>query len=328
MNRHDRNQANLVMEIPTVSINSIGLASDRPEHEDFLDIGNKLDKAFSEYGFVYLTDHGIDQQIVQDMFEASKSFFTLSANQKLTCSRHPITTQGYVRPGQEMLDNLKEGGEKPAFHEIRESFDVVSLEPSARFPDDLVPEMRSAFVALGERLLSLSFRILEALALGLGLNPKFFVDCHQLMIQKANSSKLRSLYYPAILGNDRDLIMKGVVRCGEHSDYGTITFLFQDDLGGLEIKGPDGSWIQAPPNQGSILAKIFTNGKFPATRHRVVIPEEEIRRRQPRQSFVYFIHPDDSTLVKPILDEEPKLEKYQGINALQHLVNQFSATYR
>lgn len=318
------------MEIPTVSINSIGLCSERPDREDFLDIGKKLDKAFSEYGFVYLTDHGIDDHIVKDMFEASKSFFTLSEDQKLTCSRHPITTQGYVRPGQEMLDNLKEGGGKPAFHEIRESFDVVSLEQSARFPDELVPEVRSAFMALGERLLSLSFRILEALALGLDLDPKFFVDCHQLMIQKANSSKLRSLYYPAI----HDLIMKGVVRCGEHSDYGTITLLFQDDLGGLEIKGPDGSWIQAPPNQGSILVnagdllEIFTNGKFPATRHRVVIPEEEIRRKQPRQSFVYFIHPDDSTFVKPILDEEPKLEKYRGINALQHLVNQFSATYR
>ena len=36
-----------------------------------------------------------------------------------------------------------------------------------------------------------------------------------------------------------------IVRCGEHSDYGTITFLYQDDMAGLEVRAVDNSWIQA-----------------------------------------------------------------------------------
>ena len=69
-----------------------------------------------------------------------------------------------------------------------------------------------------------------------------------------------------------------IVRCGEHSDYGTITFLYQDDMAGLEVRAVDNSWIQATPRSGTILInvgdllEIYSNGLFPATLHRVVIP--------------------------------------------------------
>ena len=98
----------------------------------------------------------------------------------------------------------------------------------------------------------------------------------------------------------------GVVRCGEHADYGTLTFLMQDDLGGLEVRDLDQGWIKARPVKGSILVicsyiscqgncfshetvsqvnvgdlmEIITNGRIPATRHRVVVPEEEVRERK------------------------------------------------
>lgn len=43
---------------------------------------------------------------------------------------------------------------------------------------------------------------------------------------------MRTLYYPSLKDSD---IQPGVVRCGEHSDYGTVTLLLQDDIGGLEV---------------------------------------------------------------------------------------------
>ena len=58
-----------------------------------------------------------------------------------------------------------------------------------------------------------------------------------------NASKIRSLFYPPI----PEQVPAGAIRCGEHSDYGTITFLFQDHLGGLEVRAVDGSWVQAEP---------------------------------------------------------------------------------
>ena len=73
--------------------------------------------------------------------------------------------------------------------------------------------------------------------------------------------------------------------------------------------------------------EIFTNGVFPATRHRVVVPEEEVLRHQPRQSFIFFVNPDDTTICRPIKGEEPKNEKYRAVNAKDYYTQQVAATY-
>ena len=60
-------------------------------------------------------------------------------------------------------------------------------------------------------------------------------------------TKLRSIHYPPISKDIEEMIALNksqIVRCGEHSDYGTITFLYQDDMGGLEVRAIDNSWIQ------------------------------------------------------------------------------------
>ena len=112
------------------------------------------------------------------------------------------------------------------------------------------------------------------------------MDIHKALLGGNNGSfcKLRSLYYPAVTG-----VRPGVTRCGEHSDYGTLTFLFQDSLGGLQVRGVNGEWLDAEPVEGSILVnvgdlmEVYTNGLFPSTRHRVVVPAEEVVRRRARQ---------------------------------------------
>ena len=78
------------------------------------DVGARLRSAFSLCGFAYLTgSHGVPEAAVENLFSASRSFFSLPTEDKDRSSRDPLTTQGYVRPGQEMLDNLKqEPGEK------------------------------------------------------------------------------------------------------------------------------------------------------------------------------------------------------------------------
>lgn len=125
-----------------------------------------------------------------------------------------------------------------------------------------------------------------------------------------------------------------IVRCGEHSDYGTLTFLFQDSMGGLEVRAVDNSWIKADPRPDTILInvgdllEIFTNGQFPATLHRVVIPHEEVKRRQGRQSIVFFLHPESDTLVEPLINLEKTNKKYLPITALDHVNKRFAATYQ
>ena len=69
-----------------------------------------------------------------------------------------------------------------------------------------------------------------------------------LILGPQSISKLRSIYYPPItkaIEEKMALEKSQIVRCGEHSDYGTITFLYQDDMGGLEVRAVDNSWIKA-----------------------------------------------------------------------------------
>ena len=88
-----------------------------------------------------------------------------------------------------------------AFQEIRESFDVGDLTYESYFPDDLVPEYRPHLKTVAAHLTALKSRILRALALSLGLEKEFFIDCHKNVFRQGNLSTLRSLYYPAIKGS-------------------------------------------------------------------------------------------------------------------------------
>ena len=125
-----------------------------------------------------------------------------------------------------------------------------------------------------------------------------------------------------------------IIRFAEHSDYGTITLLYQDDMDGLEVKASDNSWIKATPRPGRILInvgdllEIWSTGLFPATLHRVIIPEEEFLRKKARQSIVYFLHPDKNVWVQPLIkSENSKNSRYQGVNALDYLHKKFTETY-
>ena len=101
-------------------------------------------------------------------------------------------------------------------------------------------------------------------------------------------------------------------------------------------------------NAGDFL-EIYTNGKLPATVHRVVIPPEEIKRKTSRQSIVFFVHPDHETTIYPLSNyidaKEDKsvdaIEKrgiftstkeftngYQPVNSLEHLLRRLNSTYQ
>lgn len=318
------------MDIAQISLSA---TTQDPPIEEFRVVGRELYRAFSDFGFVYLANHGIDAQEVENMFQSSRHFFNLTEEEKLTCARDPVTTQGYVQPGQESLDKLKGGSaEENEVFELREAFDVCRVDEKATFPDSLVPKWRGQFSTLAENLKLLTRRLLKALALSLDLDPEFFVRCHRNLLKQGNWSILRSLFYPPI---QQDRVKPGTIRCAEHSDYGTITLLFQDDLGGLEVQGTKGQWIRAKPEAGNILVnmgdmmEVMTNGQFPATVHRVIIPKEEALRAKPRQSFVFFVNPDDETMVKPIYRlDQPIPPRYQINKTAWEFQNElFKKTY-
>ena len=126
---------------------------------------------------------------------------------------------------------------------------------------------RARMVAFFAACQGVHVALMQALARGLGLPAAFFDGA-----VAAADNNLRLLHYP------RAPARAGTVRAGEHTDYGTVTLLFQDARGGLQVRGPRGGWVDAAPiagtlvvNAGDLLAR-WSNGIVASTEHRVVEP--------------------------------------------------------
>lgn len=122
---------------------------------------------------------------------------------------------------------------------------------------------------------ALHVEVMRAIAVGMGIDPHYFDG-----FLDVGDNTLRLLHYPAV---DKKVfkINPGQVRAGEHSDYGSITLLFQDSRGGLQVKSPNGQFVDATPiegtcvvNAGDLLAR-WSNDTIKSTIHRVVEPPSQ-----------------------------------------------------
>jgi len=312
-------------KIKVVDIACVGLKVEKPSIEDFMSVGKELSAAFEEIGFVFVSNHGVDEHIINNAKVASLDYFKLSSDVKGVKEKgsEPNVYQGWVKPGKEIFDQDEKG--LIASLELRESFDMNDFGPKAYFPDEHVSTFRPSMTSLAKNAKLLTFRILKSLSVVLGKEEDFLGDMHRL----EDAMKMRTLYYPPIPTN---LAYKeGLVRLGQHSDYDTCTLLFQDQLGGLEVKDAHGKWVSASPKEGTVLINIgdflemLTRGSWPATHHRVVVPQEELRRSTCRQSIVLFVDPDPEVVFQPLGGPS---DEYPPVKAGEYLNMRRSQTYK
>jgi len=308
------------MAIPIVDMKNLDLGNSGKVSSGSLDqVSKELDAAFSSVGFVYLKNHGISQDVVDGVLKTSRDFFQLPDTVKNAYRRSAHHYDGYTGKDQEILENKSS-------HEIREAYDITSMD--AGFNCKEHPEFWKSIHQILPELSKLSQRLLRCLALALGLEEDYFIQRHKFMCTSTNNNPttFRTLFYPSLSADE--IQQPGVQRCGEHSDYGTITLLFQDDMGGLEVLS-DGQWIPATPIPGTVLVNLgdlmqfWTADRYKATVHRVRVPEDETRRRCSRQSLAFFVHPDNEVMVTPLDGSD----KYPTVSALDHLNHRYSQTY-
>lgn len=304
--------------VPIVDLGQLSLAhAGDPSREEWLRVGKSVAEAFQNIGFVYLKNHGVSETQVSSLVSSGSRFFALDPKTKNKYPRNPEKQQGYVEVDREKFDpaNFK--------HELREAYDIKRSD--GVFPDEEVPSLRPDADALINTCKALSLRILKAMALGIGLDESFFVDTHREICLDSNASCMRLLHYPPV----PESVPAEAIRCGAHTDYGTITLLFQDEIGGLQVRDRQRQWVNADPVPGAILVNVgdilqfWTADKFIATEHRVLIPKEEKRMKVSRRSVVFFVHPDDPVLIKP-LDSS---STYPTVTAREHVLRRFRETY-
>ncbi|PIG91733.1 2-oxoglutarate and iron-dependent oxygenase domain-containing protein [Gloeocapsopsis sp. IPPAS B-1203] len=289
-------------------------------------VAQQIYQACHEIGFMYLKNPGISPQQIEALFNQSKFFFNLplEVKQQLAWS-DKVSNRGYVGVERERLDPDKPGDLKEAFNVGKEvkSYDVApGMIVNKWLPDQ--EDFQSDVLAFWDTCCQVTEQVLQAFAIALQVPEDFFATKHD-----QQNHTLRLLHYPPIA----KLPKLGQVRAGAHSDYGSITLLFQDQIGGLEVQTKDSEWILAPAipdtvvvNTGDLMQR-WTNHVFCSTKHRVMIPTDE-RIERSRYSVAFFCHPNHDAEIAclPCCSlENPAI--YPPISAGDHLLSRLQATY-
>lgn len=293
-------------------------------------VGAELDEICRTAGFFQVTGHGVPDDVADQAWRLATRFFDLPLADKLSVARpaedYPY---GYIPMAGEALSqsmtdsappDLKEvfnaGPPAPPAHRITDPDAGWSYSPSL-WPAAL-PELQIAWTAYCAALRELGERLMSLFARGLGLPPGFFTS---QIDQSPNA--LRAINYPS-----RDTVpLPGQLRAGAHTDYGTLTILRQDAVGGLEVLG-GGGWTGVEPVPGAFVINLgdlmacWTNDRWRSTLHRVADPPGAMARRQ---SMPYFQNANWSAEIACLPTCLPPGERprYEPVLAGPHLMRKF-----
>ncbi|KAK9364277.1 hypothetical protein V1504DRAFT_444123 [Lipomyces starkeyi] len=309
--------------------------------------GQKLYEAASTLGFVFIEGSEFTSDEVNTMFGLSKEFFSQPYDEK---QKYAISeaNRGYSCMNREVLDPTeKQGDPKEAFNfaQFKDDKAIQPLPPSfSRFEQDLANFSKKCHATC--------HKLLDLLAVALKIDPaqggaEWFSSRHDL--KQASGSILRFLYYPAVRNSDDE----NEIRAGAHTDYGSMTLLFQRaGEEGLEVLSPiTNEWIAIPALQAKdgkscppIVVNIADQLSFwsasvlKSAVHRVKFPLHQVRSGVDRYSMAYFCHPADDTLLEPVPSPIIQLLEGEGANAVaksgdevltagEHLIRRLAAAY-
>lgn len=259
----------------------------------------EIGQACRAQGFFYVTGHGVDQETSDRLVVASRRFFALddATKMQLRMSLGGRAWRGYFSVGGELTsgrpdwkEGLYLGSELPEDHPLVRA--RTPLHGRNLFPS--LPGFREAALAYLDALTHLGHILMEGIALSLGLDANYFA--HRYTADPL--ILFRIFNYPSRPAPVGQGVQWGV---GEHSDYGLLTILWQDDVGGLQVKTREG-WVEASPLPGSFVCNIgdmldrMTGGLYRSTPHRVALNTSG----RDRLSVPFFFDPHFEARVRPI----------------------------
>ena len=271
-------------------------------------------------GFFVLAHHEIPQGLATSTFVLADRFFALPFKAKDTVAiRHSDANRGYAGHGTEALDEAS--GVKDRKEAFNVGLDLAAGDPRLGnepfrglnlWPD--LPGFRDTLTAYYDAALAQGVALHRAVALDLGLAEDHFDASFS-----APMATLRLLHYPESDG-------AASIGAGAHTDYGSLTLLMTDGVGGLQVRarGSD-DWTDVPHVPGSLVVNIgdclmrWTNDVYVSTPHRVVAPPKR------RRSIAFFLDPNPDVEVAALPGTgEPR---YAPVLASDYLAARLAATY-
>jgi isopenicillin N synthase-like dioxygenase len=236
-------------------------------------VGREIYDACTTIGFFYIVNHGVPQAVIDAAERAARTFFAFPVETKRRAAvnqRH----RGFNALGDATMYQAKRPDYKEFFSiglELPEDDPDVRAGQALRGPNnwpDFMPELRPALYGYYEAVAVCGADLLRAVAAGLGIGEVFFAQRYTKRMQRT-----QMVYYPP------QPPQSGADQFGvaPHTDYGCITLLWQDQVGGLQVREiANDTWIDAPPVPGSFVVNVgdllarWTNDRFRSTLHRVI----------------------------------------------------------
>ena len=289
-------------------------------------VAAEIRRASIEVGFFYVRGHNVPLDLMRAMLMGAKYFFTLPEERKRAIQVNNAH-RGYVPFAQTTLGRAK----KPDLKEsLNFAFPFQAGDPYLADGKPLIglnqwPAGEPVLQRIAEDyyagVFELGQKLLEGFALALDIDRGFFRELYRHPLVRA-----RLVHYPPQRAGDNE----GQFGAAPHTDWGCITVLWQDDVGGLQVRNRSGQWIDAPPIEGTFVINIgdmlerWSNDLFVSTPHRVVNSSG-----RERYSIPIFYDPDFETVVEclPNCSGAANPPKYPRTVAGEYITAQYDKAY-
>jgi isopenicillin N synthase-like dioxygenase len=287
-----------------------------PSLEERRKVAAQIGAACRDTGFFYVSRHRVPDEVIARTVAVGRKFFARPRDEKMRW--HGAGGYGYEPPQLQTLDanalpDLKEG--------YMMSLSGAGLSSTGKWPQDM-PEFRAQLEDYDAHMRALGRVIARGLSLSLGLDEHYFDDGYE-----DPSCSVRLLHYAPNPGAN----VSNQWGAGAHTDWGAITLLYQDEVGGLEILGPEGEWLPATPIPGAFVINLgdmirrWTNDKYKSTLHRV----RSNPASRDRYSIATFFSPHEQYRVVcvPTCLEEGETPLYPPCTVGEHTAEMVRKTY-
>ena len=262
---------------------------------DRRELVNQFAKSYSEVGFAYLENHGIPQPLVDQVFDANRQFHLLPEVEKQKIALDD-NHRGYIAIDtstdvNSTLAEVTKPNQSASFMMMSDSAPDPKRYLSGRNQWPQLTGFRETLESYHLAMCDLAHALTKVALDACGAPG----DAIQAFDRP--TTWLRLLHYPPSPINSPD----DLYGSAPHTDFGALTILAQDAVGGLQVQTTDGAWIDVPPRPGSYIVNVgdmlhrMSNGFFRSTPHRVIN-----RSGRERYSVPFFYDPDVAYQVAPL----------------------------
>ena len=304
------------MQIPRIDISEI------EEKEFSRTLLQDFFSAYNKYGFGYIINHGIEKTLIEQLFQVSKQFHSQPLSEKMRVALDH-NHRGYIAINtstdvNSKLADVKKPNQSESFMMMREDkseLPDVYLSGPNQWPKlenfkEVLEKYTCNITKLGRNLMRLAL-------LSSGVK-----DLSVMQSLDTPTIWLRLLHYPPISKNSPS----DLYGSAPHTDFGCLTILAQDEIGGLQVQTREGEWIDVPKLEGSFVVNVgdmlsrYTNGLLRSTPHRVIN-----KSGKERFSCPFFFDPHTNAVVQPL--KGTGKPKFSPINFGEFLREELEASY-